>query len=174
VVALQLPKEVAMTPAVVASTLEVLKVLAKLELAVAHFYAACAKAYPEDCTLWEGLGDEEQLHAAHLERMGQILAERPAEFERNRSFSVAAVQTFIAYADSATQRIRSLPIPKAEYPQILAVAQDIEKSILESKYGEVVKGTNPEFRSLVTELVTDTAAHRARLAAHATKLSARR
>lgn len=149
-------------------------VLTKLELAVAHCYAACAKAYPEDRTLWEDLEDEEQLHAAHLERMGQILRERPAAFERNRSFNVAAVQTFIAYADSATRRVRSLPKPKAEYPQTLSVALDMEKSILESKYAEVVKGTDSEFRSLVTALVTDTAAHRARLTAHAAKLTGRR
>lgn len=72
------------------------------------------------------------------------------------------------------RRVRSLPKPKAEYPQILAVAQDMERSILESKYGEVVKGADPEFRSLVAELGTDTAAHRARLAAHAAKLTGRR
>ncbi len=156
-----------MTPADVASTLVVLKTLAKLELAVAQFYAACAKAYPEDRQLWEGLVDDEQLHAAHLERMGQILVERPADFQPKRSFNVAAVQTFIAYAGSATQRVRSLTKPKTEYPQILALAQDMERSILESKYGEIVKGTHPEYQALVGELVTDTAAHRARIAAHA-------
>jgi len=163
-----------MTPADVASTLEVLKVLAKLELAVAHFYAACAQAYPEDRALWKGLEEDEQLHAAHLGRMGQILADWPAEFDRNRSFSVAAVRTFIGYADSATQRVRGLPWPKAEYPQILALAQDMERSILESKYGEVVKGAHPEFRALAAELATATAAHRARIAAHAARLAGKR
>lgn len=163
-----------MTPADVASTLEVLKVLAKLELAVAHFYAACAQAYPEDRELWEGLQEDEQLHAAHVERMGQILADRPADFERNRTFSVAAVRTFIGYADSATQRVRSLSRPRAEYPQILALAQDMERSILESKYGEIVKGAHPEFRALVSDLVTATLAHRARIAAHAAAQAGRR
>ena len=160
-----------MTPEDVASTLEVFKALARLELAVAHFYAACAHAYPEDRALWESLEEDEQLHAAHLDRMGQILAEWPADFEGKRSFSTAAVRTFIGYAESATQSVRSLPRPKAEYPQILALAQDMEKSILESKYSEVVKGSHPEFRALATGLATATAAHRARIAAHAAALA---
>ena len=106
-----------MTPADVANTLEVMGVLTKLELAVAHFYAACAKAYPEDRELWEGLEDQEQLHAAHLERMGQILSERPADFDRNRSFNGAAVQTFIAYADSATGVSEACRSPRPRTPR---------------------------------------------------------
>jgi rubrerythrin len=163
-----------MTPADVASTLEVLKALTKLELAMAHLYAACAHAYPEDRKLWESLEDDEQLHAAHLERMAQILTERPADFERNRSFSLAAIQTFIAYVDSATRRVRNLQEPKAEYRQILAVAQDMEKSILESRYTDAVKGTHPEFQALATELATATAAHHARIGTHAATLAGRK
>lgn len=109
-------------PADVASTLEVLKVLAELEFAVAQFYAACAQAYLEDHNVWEGLEDEEQLHAARVERM----------------------------------------------------AQDMERSILETRYGVVVKGTHPEFRALAIELATATAAHRCRIAAHAATVAGRR
>jgi len=41
----------------------------------------------------------------------------------------------------------------------LFTARDIEHSIIESKYGEVVKTDDIEFRSLMGEVVSDTQSH---------------
>ncbi len=46
---------------------------------------------------------------------------------------------------------------------IFFIARDLEQSMLEKNYGEVVKTNNPEFQSLMKEMISDTASHRDQL-----------
>ena len=43
---------------------------------------------------------------------------------------------------------------------MLFIARDLEQSIIESKYFEIVKGRDVKFQDLVEELRIDTMAHR--------------
>ena len=45
----------------------------------------------------------------------------------------------------------------------LVTARDLDQSIIESKYGEVIKTDDIEFRSLMSEVVSDTRSHLDRL-----------
>jgi hypothetical protein len=43
---------------------------------------------------------------------------------------------------------------------MLFISRDIEQSILESRYGEIVKSSDVEFQSLMKEIESETLAHR--------------
>jgi hypothetical protein len=43
---------------------------------------------------------------------------------------------------------------------MLFISRDIEQSILEKHYGEIVRSNNVEFQSLMNEILSDTLAHR--------------
>jgi hypothetical protein len=44
--------------------------------------------------------------------------------------------------------------------QVLHICRDIENSILDSRYVEVVKSDDVEFNTLVSQIVSETAEHR--------------
>ena len=82
-----------------------------------------------------------------------------------------AIKTFISYVQTTTQRVQTGQFPKPDVPRILAIARDMEQSILESKYVEIVKTSDVEYQTIVRKILSDTAAHKkgieARIAAKA-------
>ena len=43
---------------------------------------------------------------------------------------------------------------------MLFISRDIEQSILEKQYAEIVRSANIEFHSLINEIISDTLTHR--------------
>jgi cytochrome P450 len=111
---------------------------------------------------------EEMRHAQHLQRMAEIVAGRPARFEPNRAFSAAAIQRFMAYLESLTERARTNGIPRTDQHRLLCLARDLEQSILESKCHELVKTQDAEYLALIRGIIAETAAHKARIVARLT------
>jgi hypothetical protein len=46
---------------------------------------------------------------------------------------------------------------------MLFIARDLEQSILESSYSDVIKTSDTEFQTLIKEVLSDTVGHRERL-----------
>lgn len=149
-----------MNPADLTSTLESLKIISQLELAMAEFYRACAEAWEAEKAFWLSLEQQELHHIHNLAKMANILTQRQARFERNRSFNVAAVQTFISYVKTTTQGVQSGQLAKPDSSRVLTIARDMEQSILESKYAEIVKTSDVEYQTIVRKILSDTAAHK--------------
>jgi hypothetical protein len=55
------------------------------------------------------------------------------------------------------QRLRSWKLSKGK---TLFVARDIEESILESKYMEIIRTNEPEFQTLMKQILLDTVTHK--------------
>ena len=89
--------------------------------------------------------------------MIKILSERPECFEFGYPFKPPAIKTFISGIKSNIQKLRSGKLPK---DRISYVARDIEGSILESKYMEIIRTNEPEFQTLVKQIVSDTMTHK--------------
>jgi len=107
--------------------IETLKVMTRVERTLATFYGLCPDGTAEAHAFWHRLEQEELRHAQHLQRMADIIAERPDRFESNRTFSVAAIQTFLTYVESLIQRVRSNEIPTADQHRLLCMARDLEQ-----------------------------------------------
>ncbi len=144
--------------------LDAVHLMASLEGAMAEFYRICGQVQRSASEPWLELEQQERRHAEHLARMASLISECPDNFERLRNFNPAAIRTFITYVKSTTARLRRNELPAGDLTRLLSTAYDMEQSILESRYGEIVRSTDSEYQALVGQIVADTAAHRARLA----------
>jgi len=131
--------------------------MGELELAIGELYQTCGQLWPEHKKFWMDMGQAEFKHADDIGRMSKIISERPENFELGRSFSPNAIKTFISGVKSNIQRLK-----KKESSEInaLFMARDIEQSYLESKYVEITKTEDKEFRSLTSGIYSDTVLHR--------------
>ena len=137
--------------------LDAMKVMKEFELTVAELYRTCNSLWPEDDALWKNLEQAEMRHAETVDKMISILSERPDFFEPNRLFKPAAVRTSILGIRGDIERLKRREIPKNK---ILFIARDLEQSVIESKYFEVVKGRDVEYQNMIEEMRIDTMAHR--------------
>jgi hypothetical protein len=136
---------------------EVLKNMGDLELAIGELYQTCGQLWSEHKEFWMDMEKAEFKHADNLDRMNQIISERPENFELGRSFSPIAIKTFLSGIKSIIQGLKEKKIDEIK---ILFLARDIEQSYLENKYVEITKTEDNEFKSLMREIHSDTVFHR--------------
>ena len=86
-----------------------------------------------------------------------MLSERPETFQRGRPFKIAAIETSIAGTQWDIQRLNHRELTKQN---ALFIARDLEQSILERNYGEILKSDDMEFRTLMREILSETLQHR--------------
>ena len=146
-----------------AHTADTLSAITRLERAMATFYRACAETPGDARDFWLGLEQEELRHAQHLQRMAEIVAARPGRFEPDRTFNAAAIQTFMAYLEALIERVRANEVPRTDQHRLLSLARDLEQSLLESKYHELVKTQDVEYLALIRTVIADTVAHKSRI-----------
>lgn len=146
------------------ATLGILQDIGRLELALADFYATVAALRPADAVFWKSLEDEERRHAAHVEHLGALIAENRDRFQDNRAFNATAIQSFLAYVQATTRRLQGGEIDPADESRLLALARDMEQSVIEGKYNEIVKTADKRFQAVIRQIVADTVAHKGKIA----------
>jgi hypothetical protein len=142
-----------------------------LEETMAAFYQACGSLATAEAPSWRELELAERRHMEQVQRLAAMVTERPARFEQNPAFKAAALRSVIAYVDAALARLQSGQAP-TDLRRLLSLARDLEQSILESRYPEVVKTADLEFQGLARGLVADTAAHKGQIMARLAALPA--
>jgi hypothetical protein len=135
----------------------VLAGLAQNERKIAALYSACAEKWPEDRDFWLMLVAAEEKHAVMIESMSEILMRKPDLFESGRPFNMTAISSSMAWIESNRDKLKKGSLNKEH---LLIIARDIEQSILEAKFAEIVRGNDLEYSNLVHEIVADTQAHR--------------
>jgi hypothetical protein len=140
--------------------ISILKSIADFELATAELYRACSQVWDLDKEFWVAMQQAELKHSKNINRMTDIVCSKPADFTPGRVFAPAAVQTSIAGIKGNVQRLLKKEIARKN---MLFIARDIEQSMLEKNYAEIVKTNDPEFKSLVNEILSDTVSHREQL-----------
>ena len=138
------------------SILDILEVMKELELAAAEFYRTCGEIWIIERDFWINMEQSELKHAQNIDLMIKVFSEKPEKFELGRPFKSPAIQTFISGVRSDIQRLRSRGLSKGK---TLFVARDIERSILESRYMEIIRTNEPEFRTLMEQILLDTVTH---------------
>jgi hypothetical protein len=136
---------------------ETLASMMQYELALSDFYKHCADIWTEDQAFWHNLAHAEVRHAENMQKMLEIITKKQEKFDLGRSFNPIALNTAIAglkdNASRLTARMFSLE-------KVLFLSRDIEQSILESHYAEIVKTADAEYQALVKEILYQTYEHR--------------
>ena len=98
----------------------------------------------------------ETKHAGIVNRIKKIISEKPDKFVLGRLFKVPAIQTMISGIQWNIQRLRKREITEQN---MLFIARDLERSILENQYAQIIKGDDSGFQALMNEIVSDTVDH---------------
>jgi len=137
--------------------LSVMKMMAETEQLVANFYRSCGDQWEEDREFWLSIVAEEEKHAGNLDRMARIVAARPERFELGRPFNQAAIRTVTAGIES---QLKHLKEDRVTRERLLYMARDMEASVMEKFYGEIVRTSDVEYLTLLKEITNETFDHK--------------
>lgn len=140
--------------------------MVSLELALAELYQACSEQFPEDQNFWLAIKHQEELHAKLIQQLADLISSRPQEFKYGRPFNSVAIKTTLSSIKTYTESVRKGLL---ERKRALFMARDIENSVLEANYGEIVSTDNVEFQKILERVTKDTAAHKDIFAAKVAK-----
>lgn len=136
---------------------EALQALVRLELAVGELYKACSVRWPDDGRFWLEVARQEMDHAQAIERMLAIIALNPGNFAPLKAIRVNAVDTIISGIESRTVQVRSGQLSNNN---ALHIALDLEKSVMENRFYEMVQTTDPAFLTICSEIMAQTRDHK--------------
>jgi len=136
--------------------MDIMQAMINLELVLAKFYKSLALKWPEDGEFWEHIRKDEVTHAKNLKVLFDFIKKRPEEFSAGRSFNLTAIKSISAHIESTGEKVQAGEIKR---DRIFAVAGDLERSLMESNYPEIVKSTNMEFQNAVSMIHNETVEH---------------
>lgn len=137
--------------------LNLFQILKDLELEISLLYQEAADRWSDEKDFWSSLVLEENKHAKNLMDMAELLRKSPEKFAVGRLINPIAVKTVIRGIDENINRIKN---GKLNFEKMLHISLDIENSLLENKYGEIVESKDVEYGNLVKEIVEDTERHK--------------
>lgn len=130
--------------------------MAQYELLLSEFYEKCAEVWTKDKEFWLQIARQEIQHAENIRMMQGIITKKPSHFELGRPFNPIAVKTVITYLKDVINRLNA---GQYSYKKLLTIAMDIEKSVLESQYSEIVKTQDVEYQNLMANILKETHDH---------------
>lgn len=137
--------------------MKALESMIQYELMLSDFYKQCADILKEDRSFWQNLSNEEIHHADNIKKIREIITKKHDSFEAGRPFNPIALDTAMTGLKDIIRRLTSSTI---SCEKILIVARDIEQSILESNYAEIVKTADLEYQSLMKGIISQTYEHK--------------
>ena len=129
--------------------------LADMEQQLAVLYATYGEAFPQTSAFWQSLAREETKHSEYLKSLhrfldaGNLFFNLGAFNEKVIGLHVAAVREALAAAKQHGVAEKAA----------LVTALSFEKSILESKFYDIVKSDGTEFSVIAGHLSKDTQRH---------------
>ncbi len=136
---------------------KVLDSMIQYELVLRDFYNRCAELWAGDQTFWHNLAKAEVNHAEYIKKMKEIITNKQELFQAGRPFNPVTLNTAMAWIkDNASH----LTASGSSYDKMLIMARDIENSILESRYAEIVKTADIEYQTLLKNIMAQTQEHR--------------
>lgn len=142
-----------------ARAVEVLEAMRGLELLVAELYRGFAVAFPEDRALWEGLVREEEGHAAALAELKAAVGRCGDRVEQAKA-NPAALATYRKGVEDQIGRLRKGGLFRTA---ALFIARDLERTLIERKYFDIVACDDAEFRSVRDRIESETRSHLGKL-----------
>jgi hypothetical protein len=141
------------------SMLDALTALIRLELKIGEFYAVFARQWPEDEPFWLDVSRQEAEHARAIECMSSLIAQNPALYAPVRTIRLAAINTVVAGIDRVLQQLREGQLVKRK---ALTMAVDLENSLMEKRFYEMIQTADPAFLQLRHDITEQTREHKQR------------
>ena len=129
-------------------------------MAVAEFYGVCSRTWESEQGFFAALSRDEMRHAADVRELARILADKPEQFQSLRRFHKAAVQTFVAGVKESAARVHRGETP---LDRVLHIALDMENSILENRFTEIVKTEEIRYQTVARRIMDETRSHKANI-----------
>lgn len=137
--------------------LEAAEIMVEAEKAVAKFYTACSEVFSSSERFWGGLAEEEIIHAEAIAKLAQLIRKKPYRFEPGDLLPLADLRGFVAKIYEKVGDVREGFLKE---PGALLLAYQIENTVIESKYPEVVLTDDPNYAQILSNLVLRTRRHR--------------
>jgi hypothetical protein len=123
---------------------------------VGDLYGFYAQEFPEHRRFWEDLVAEERKHAKILRGLRDMM-EQGGDIQYNEKFSVQAIDFVMNYVQ---REIESVKRKKPSLLAVLSIAKDLEDSLIERSYFDVVQGGTSKLQLIFARLVQDSKMHR--------------
>lgn len=137
--------------------LATLELMIQLELTLADLYREAARVWDDEKDFWNNMAVAETKHANHISKMIGIIKKKPEKFSVVRPFNTMGVKTVMAGIEDHHNKLKAGKIPREKF---LLVTRDIERSVLEKHYVEIVKTNDLEYMTLMTGILAETEEHR--------------
>ena len=144
-----------MTNTIAKDTQPLLAILKEHEELLSDLYSVYAKRFEEHISFWSELSREETDHAGWLQDLADQIADYQNAFVADR-FPVAAVKISIEHVN---KQIEKATKHEFTHRDALSIALDLEVSLLENKYFEVLEGDHPRVKQVLQLLSQSTKEH---------------
>lgn len=152
-----------MRPHSVKELLQLLGAMAEAEIFMSELYRACAQEWEKESQFWLSLSKEEVKHSENVRKLADIISERVGhqrDFQFHRPFTLNSVRSFVSGIRDNSEEVTQGNISEK---RMLAIALDIERSLLERKYSELIKTDDVEYQTISMSIDTETNIHRDRI-----------
>ncbi len=140
----------------------ILDSLREIELLIAELYRGFAGAFDEDRALWEGLSREEEEHARLVAGLKELAGDTAVPGSL-KGIHLAALGTYRKGLEYQLGRLKKGELTRTN---ALAIARDLERTLVERLSHEIFQKGGPEPRSIAGRLLDESESHRARLEAY--------
>lgn len=127
------------------------------ELLISDLYQTCAEIWEQDGAFWSALVEEEKKHAMNMKKMAKIIADKPERFDMGRPFNQIAIKTIMNGINDNRKRLKEGLIDRS---RMMFLARDIEDSLIEKNYSEIVRTNDLEYHNLMSEIEEETRKHK--------------
>ncbi|MFA5857476.1 MAG: hypothetical protein WC955_00255 [Elusimicrobiota bacterium] len=141
---------------------EMMKKMAEAEVKIGELYLHCARVWKEDKEFWISIAGEEAKHAANLEKMFQMIEHEPNKYKLKHEFKIESVDLIIKGISNTMENLKS---GKMIRHSMYFVARNIESSLLEKNYVEIIETEVPEYNVMINDIIKQTVDHRKMLIA---------
>jgi len=132
-------------------------VMVEAEATVAEFYSLCSERFTEHAEFWGSLAKEEQAHAEVIRKLIQLVRIHPTQFAEGKTTPLEAINAFIGRTHSSIEDMRRGELPEEK---ALLIAYQIENTVIEAQYADVVNTENEEYKALLGQILAETLKHK--------------
>ncbi len=137
-----------------------IELLQRHELAIADLYDKFGDLFPRSNKSWQAFADEERRHAKWIGALHAHLNDGTVSFEETH-MTIQSTRIAIEYIE---RQIEGLEKKHIDLSKALAMAVDIEKSLMESAFFRIFKLSAPKGEAIRSRLMAETENHIKRLA----------
>ena len=130
--------------------LEALDVMIEAERAVAEYYRACSKVFPNNRKFWQELSKQETSHADIISAMSRLVIQQGHTYSIGDPAPVAALKGFITKIRSDLNKVKSGELSEMH---ALNIAYHIESTFVEHKFSKVIRTDSTEFTKVLKNIV---------------------